>query len=761
MNYHFEAFRYDAKQKQLEHEGIPVELTKKCHDLLVYLLENPSQLIDRDALIEHVWGGRVVTHNTIDQCILKLRKALNTAQPGDYIESVYGQGIRFLPAIEQQHTTQTPSKKQKHNKIWLFLLLITLTIPLGYWLSADKETNEIASWQSSSTAHNASKSAVPQKAAKDDWLLDGGSTYLGYLLHLYPQIELQKIQRIRTTDTQKPRLTIDLIVAKQTDWVVHIDLYQQPNDEGSINNYHADLSLSKSGIEVEQTQLISARLSMLFPQIADWVAQQDGLESPQQIIDANVFTQNESALLSFFQGLTEQIKGNSEQALVYYTQATEADPRFKLAWYETAIALRKQGDTKKAISVLNAINSNDQWLTFRVAVAKGITLNILDEPEAANQAYEAALESAEATNNTDGMAAIYINQAILYSDMNQYDEAEQRLLLALDLPDMSMQHRRYGSIMNTYAKVAANMNNLPLAIEQSKAAIQAYQHSGNLRYEMLAKSRLAGWLIDANQFQTAEKLVKESLSYAKQLNNPRSISSNRSKLAMIYQQTGRFNLALEQWQDVLELNTKLDLLAYKIDAYHWMMKLHLADNNLIQAKTVIDLVEQMTAENPDANWQVELASLKLMLAIHQEDQNQATKLSQQLLPSFPDRMLVYLGDSARLAGNDSEAEKHYLTAVQAFSQPVKPLPLSESLNRLNDLYLNYKPHLLIANIEQTRALEPFIYPLQKYQAVAAFNNDDQIKAMSLMQELKLKAGDYWQATDQQLLTAMHNTQEVP
>ena len=87
--YYFSDFEYDLNQKILTHKDEVVELTRKNHELLSYLLQNPNRLLPRDELIEHVWNGRVVTNNTIDQCILKLRKTLNACREGEYIESVY------------------------------------------------------------------------------------------------------------------------------------------------------------------------------------------------------------------------------------------------------------------------------------------------------------------------------------------------------------------------------------------------------------------------------------------------------------------------------------------------------------------------------------------------------------------------------------------------------------------------------------------------------------------------------------------------
>lgn len=748
--YFFSEFEYDLNQKILKHKDEVVELTRKNHELLSYLLQNSNRLISRDELIEHVWNGRVVTNNTIDQCILKLRKSLNEFNTGEYIEAVYGQGIRFLPEISVREADSKVTSKHIEHKSWLGILFIVAVVSVGIWLWLKQPDYTVTIDNNIALAQDipASPSSM---SAKDDWLLDGGSTYLGYLFHLYPNISLQKLQRVKTNQTQKPHFILDLVSNNQSILTVQVDLYQQPSQENRINSYFADLSLSVNNATSKETRFEANNLSELFPDIARWVAQYDGSETPQQIADPHVFTDNESALLSFFKGLNLQISGDSEAALFHFNQATEFDADFKLAWYEKAIAQRKQGDYKKAISVLNAISSKDPWFSFRVSVAKGITYNLLDNSKAALASYETALQSAKRTHNYDGMAAIYINQAILYSDKELYHQAEQRLLLALDLPNMTKQHRSYGSIMNTYAKVAANMNNLPKAIEKSQMAIEAFQNSNNIRYEMYAKSRLAGLLIHRNELNQAEQLVNEALSYAKTMNNTKAQISNHLYLATILQETGRFQSALTQLQRAITLSTEYEMYDVTAHAYSNRLKINLLQKNTAQAHVNLNLLIQLHEEQTDDVINQLLIEANLLWALY----NQDIMLSQQILKSLQssdhELITVYQGDLARLLQQHENAERYYLEALKTVNNKGRYDQMAWIMNKLNGLYLNYKTHLLTENLKQTGQLNPFIYPYQKYQAIAAKSAGNYIKAVSLLQELKLKANEYWQDTDQQLL----------
>jgi len=82
--------------------GKEATLTPKAVALLEYLITHPDELISRDRLLDAVWGWDYPTGTrTVDTRIAELRRALgdDPAQP-TYIETVPGQGYRFVGAVE-------------------------------------------------------------------------------------------------------------------------------------------------------------------------------------------------------------------------------------------------------------------------------------------------------------------------------------------------------------------------------------------------------------------------------------------------------------------------------------------------------------------------------------------------------------------------------------------------------------------------------------------------------------------------------------
>jgi DNA-binding response OmpR family regulator len=79
-----------------------LHMTPKAAALLEYLMMHPDELLTRDRLLDAVWGWDYPTgKRTVDTRIAELRRVLDddSEQP-QYIETVPGQGYRFVGAVE-------------------------------------------------------------------------------------------------------------------------------------------------------------------------------------------------------------------------------------------------------------------------------------------------------------------------------------------------------------------------------------------------------------------------------------------------------------------------------------------------------------------------------------------------------------------------------------------------------------------------------------------------------------------------------------
>lgn len=80
--------------------GKPVHLSAKEYALLEFLMREPSAIISKSTLLDHVWGGDVdVFSNVVDVYIGYLRNKINKPFPQSIVllETIKGMGYRLLP----------------------------------------------------------------------------------------------------------------------------------------------------------------------------------------------------------------------------------------------------------------------------------------------------------------------------------------------------------------------------------------------------------------------------------------------------------------------------------------------------------------------------------------------------------------------------------------------------------------------------------------------------------------------------------------
>ncbi|MDD5053273.1 MAG: response regulator transcription factor [Sulfuricurvum sp.] len=74
-------------------ENNPIELTKLEFDLLHALIANQNIVLDRDYLLEHVWGSdEVYQDRTVNVAINRLKEKIDPDKTKDYIKTVRGVG---------------------------------------------------------------------------------------------------------------------------------------------------------------------------------------------------------------------------------------------------------------------------------------------------------------------------------------------------------------------------------------------------------------------------------------------------------------------------------------------------------------------------------------------------------------------------------------------------------------------------------------------------------------------------------------------
>lgn len=100
--FEFESFRVDVSERQLRRDGIAVPLTPKVFDLLLVLLENKGETVEKERLISKVWADTFVEEGSINRNISTLRKALgDDTNEQRLIKTLPKRGYRFTENVQE------------------------------------------------------------------------------------------------------------------------------------------------------------------------------------------------------------------------------------------------------------------------------------------------------------------------------------------------------------------------------------------------------------------------------------------------------------------------------------------------------------------------------------------------------------------------------------------------------------------------------------------------------------------------------------
>ena len=98
--YEFGPYRFDSGMRILTQAGETISLTPKAADILMLLVQNAGQLVEKDELLKEVWPNTFVEEANLSQNIFRLRRALGDERAVPrYIETVPRRGYRFIAPV--------------------------------------------------------------------------------------------------------------------------------------------------------------------------------------------------------------------------------------------------------------------------------------------------------------------------------------------------------------------------------------------------------------------------------------------------------------------------------------------------------------------------------------------------------------------------------------------------------------------------------------------------------------------------------------
>jgi predicted ATPase/DNA-binding winged helix-turn-helix (wHTH) protein len=99
---YFGPFRLSVAERVLEKEGVRVRLGSRALDILITLVERPTEVVTKKELFAKVWPDLVVDEGNLRYHVSALRKALGEGRSGGrYVTNVSGRGYCFVAPISR------------------------------------------------------------------------------------------------------------------------------------------------------------------------------------------------------------------------------------------------------------------------------------------------------------------------------------------------------------------------------------------------------------------------------------------------------------------------------------------------------------------------------------------------------------------------------------------------------------------------------------------------------------------------------------
>jgi DNA-binding winged helix-turn-helix (wHTH) protein len=112
LNYQFGEFTLDVARGCVLKAGEEIKLRPKVYETLKYLVEHPGRLIGKQELMQAVWPDAFVTDDSLVQCTLELRRALDDRSQ-QLLKTVPRRGYLFTAEVIQRPTKPDHCPRRK------------------------------------------------------------------------------------------------------------------------------------------------------------------------------------------------------------------------------------------------------------------------------------------------------------------------------------------------------------------------------------------------------------------------------------------------------------------------------------------------------------------------------------------------------------------------------------------------------------------------------------------------------------------------
>ena len=162
--------------------GVILRIRPKSFDLLLYLVSHADRVVTKQELLAALWKDTQVTENSLVQCVIELRKALDDdARQPRLIQTVAKTGYRWIAAVEEPQpeavpppeASPVPPPSVRPIRRWLWLGAVAVALAAVAYLpalprlfpKAEPHPYEVAWWKLDDSSRREIFDAVGERRA--------------------------------------------------------------------------------------------------------------------------------------------------------------------------------------------------------------------------------------------------------------------------------------------------------------------------------------------------------------------------------------------------------------------------------------------------------------------------------------------------------------------------------------------------------------------------------------------------------------------
>ena len=737
MPLQIDSFSYDEATGIIKKQHKEYKLTKLQKKLFDYFLAHPKQIIDKETLMQEVWG-RVVTDNTINKFISALRLYVeeDSSQP-KVIVTHFGHGISFEGNIVQQGLVT-----KKNLSLWsvMSVALLLIIISLVYFFNHNPKSPNNA--EKIQIDHVLILPTDYENLKVDDIQKQG----LAELMQSVLKISDSEGQVLFGKRTQSNRDAIEKYWRLDKKLVV-LQSRVQKNGE----TYQAIINLSQGNKTLDKAIIKGNSLADLMQGQINFIAQyQSGGEN-------KITTSIDDDFIRAMAFVKKRDFKHAQKLLrsVVEDNAENDQARFQLAQvnaqlkeYNKSLA---QLHTLKA-TVFYTTNSTEVELAVaEVLFKQNKYQNIIDNLKQ-YQVQNLDVSEVKKAKIKLQMADAYIAIGEIQNAMKFYKQAIVHVNSEFN-PNIFAQSY-YGQ-----GRVLESQSNAQDTFSYFEKALAYAQEANDYTIQILALDEMAKILLVGNEWEKGLALKKQAIEIMEMEDDKGKVSQGLGTLAAFLIQTGHFSQAKE-------INDRLGRIAKELKNDSLLLTYLHYDSIVLMnffkfenARSQIDKHLKIAQNSKNLAMQLDNAFLEFELRLAQKDLSNFKaewgRRTQLIKDMGFERYQVYMDFYlARYYKQIDKADKA-IEIINKISEQAKANNdikiLVDAQNQLAEIYTKTDPKKALDILNNIEQYQPDANPYLELKALALVKLGRKLEALNLLNQAKLVFHEAWKSENEILL----------